>query len=291
MHTFLSSLHEREFLQRTAAVLPLLARALIRSTAPASGIGRHKLVDALRSKLASRAAGHAVNPLSEQFLTLVSRELQTSTAVILGWASTIHKRQLRGEELMTAFKAIEQNAHAQNRLVQNLLERSRIINGSCVLARERICLSQVIRTALDEVREVMHCEGTRLALTIKAADYRLTADPVRLQQVFRNLLSNAVTFTPCGGHVSVELSRSGDTATVLIKDDGVGIRPEVLLQIFDGMQWDSRTAAASETRVGLGLWVARHIIERHHGVIRAESDGPGSGATFSVMLPLGPVNC
>ena len=116
----------------------------------------------------------------------------------------------------------------------------------------------------------------------------MSADPVRLQQVFTNLLSNATKFTPPGGHIAVEASCTASTAVVTIKDDGVGISPEYLPHVFDGFQQDLHTQASSSRGLGLGLSIARHFVERHGGMIRATSGGPGKGATFTVVLPLQP---
>jgi CheY-like chemotaxis protein len=116
----------------------------------------------------------------------------------------------------------------------------------------------------------------------------MSADPVRLQQVFTNLLSNAAKFTPPGGHIAVEASCTTSTATVVITDDGVGIDREFLPHLFDGFQQDPRAQVSSARGLGLGLSIARHFVERHGGMIQVTSDGPGKGATFTVVLPLQP---
>jgi CheY-like chemotaxis protein len=151
-----------------------------------------------------------------------------------------------------------------------------------------VSISQILRAAVEQMRPAFDHNHQQLTTTISDTEYPMSADPVRLQQVFTNLLSNAMKFTPPGGHIAVEASCTASTAVVAIKDDGVGISTEFLPRVFDGFQQDPRTQAASSRGLGLGLSIARHFVERHGGTIRADSEGPGKGATFTVVLPLQP---
>jgi CheY-like chemotaxis protein len=207
-------------------------------------------------------------------------------SVVLGWASTIRRRQLQKDALEAAIDAIERNAQVQSRLVQDLLDRSRIASGRLRLEPQVISLSETVRAAVEQMRPIFDHNHLHLTTTIHEGQYAMSADPVRLQQVFTNLLSNAGKFTPPGGYVAVDASCTPSLATVTIKDDGIGISPEFLPHLFDGFQQDPRGAAAAARGLGLGLSIARHFVERHGGMIKAASDGPGKGATFTVVLPL-----
>jgi len=151
-----------------------------------------------------------------------------------------------------------------------------------------VSLAEIVRAAVEQMRPTFDHNHVQLTTAIEETPHPLLGDAVRLQQVFTNLLSNAAKFTPAGGHVGVELSSVGNTATVTIRDDGVGIGTEFLPHVFDGLRQDPRTADVNVRGLGLGLSIARHFVERHGGTIRASSDGPGKGATLTVVLPLQP---
>jgi CheY-like chemotaxis protein len=149
-----------------------------------------------------------------------------------------------------------------------------------------ISITEVLRAAVEQTRPVFDRNHVQLTTAIKDTAYPMSADPVRLQQVFTNLLANAAKFTPPGGHVSVEAASTATTATVTVQDDGMGISPEFIPHVFDGLAQDPLTSPYTPRGLGLGLSIARHFVERHGGTIRATSDGPGKGATFTVALPL-----
>jgi CheY-like chemotaxis protein/two-component sensor histidine kinase len=209
-------------------------------------------------------------------------------SLVQGWASAIRKRHLHGEALNVALDAIERNAQVQSRLVQDILDRSRIVTGRLRLEPQIVSVSEILRAAWEQMRPTFDRNHVQLTTAIRDAQYPMSADPIRLQQVFTNLLSNAVKSTSPGGHISVEATCTPGTAAVTIKDDGVGISPEFLPHVFDGFQQDPRTLAASSRGLGLGLSIARHFVERHGGTIRAASDGHGKGASLTVELPLQP---
>jgi CheY-like chemotaxis protein len=262
-------------------------RTLFGSDTIARSTGAREAVASCKSTQVVAVQEQSPTPFQERLLSRLARDVQTSASVILGWASTIHRSQTCDERLMSAVRAIERNAREQNRLAENLLERSRIIAGSFTLSREWGSLVDMIRIVVDEMREVADRKGIILSDEVMDADYCLIGDQLRLLQVFRNVLSNAVRFTPRDGHVWVDLSRCGQTATILIKDDGPGIRAERLTHICDGTQDRADSLEASSEGTGLGLWVARHIVEGHNGILRVESDGR-NGSAVVVTLPLGP---
>jgi CheY-like chemotaxis protein len=186
----------------------------------------------------------------------------------------------------TALDAIEQNARHQVRLIEDLLDVSRIVTGNLVLQRERIDVAAVLHAGLEAAGAAADAKGIAVQIELAAVGPVL-GDPARLQQVFANLLSNAIKFTPDGGKISVDLGPAqGRTAEVTMADTGVGIRADILPYVFDRF----RQADSSTTRryggLGLGLAIARHLVELHGGTIAAESAGEGRGATFRVRLPL-----
>jgi signal transduction histidine kinase/CheY-like chemotaxis protein len=264
----------------------LLVSGLIIALTTVVKASRRRLDEGLWREQKARAEAEAANQTKDDFLSLVSHELQTPVSVVLGWASAIRKRQLRGDALNVALDAIERNAQVQSRLVQDILDRARIVTGRLRLEPQVVSITEILRAAVEQMRPVFDHNRIQLTTAIRDTEHRLSADPVRLQQVFTNLLSNAAKFTPPGGHVTVEASSTASTATVVIKDDGVGISAEFLPHVFDGFQQDPRTSASASRGLGLGLSIARHFVERHDGTIRAASDGPGKGATFTVMFPV-----
>jgi CheY-like chemotaxis protein len=195
---------------------------------------------------------------------------------------------LQGDALNVALDAIERNAQVQSRLVQDILDRARIVTGRLRLEPQVVSLTELLRATVEQMRPTFDREHIQLTTAIEDAEYLMSADPVRLQQVFTNLLSNAAKFTPPGGHVTIEASSNASIATVTISDDGLGISSSFLPRVFEGFLPDRRSSASTSPGLGLGLSIARHFVERHGGTIRAASDGPGKGSRFTVVLPLQP---
>lgn len=285
-HFFLRTIGESGVERWDRVGMFLLVGGLITSLTTVVKANRRRLDDSLWREHKARAEAEAANQSKDDFLSLVSHELQTPVSVVVGWAAAIRKRQLRGDALNVAVDAIERNAQIQSRLIQDLLDRARIVSGRLRLQPQVVSITEILRAAIEQLRPTFDHNHVQLTMAIEDTRYPMSADPVRLQQVFTNLLSNAAKFTPPGGHVAVEASCNARQATVTITDDGVGISPEFLPRVFDGFQQDLRTASAASHGLGLGLSIARHFVERHGGTIRAVSDGPGKGATFTVVLPM-----
>jgi hypothetical protein len=287
-HFFLQAIGEPRVEQWDRVALFLLVGALITSLTTVLRANRRRLADGLWREQKARAEAEAANQSKDDLLSLISHELQTPVSVVQGWATAIRKRQLHGEALNVALDAIERNAQVQSRLVQDILDRSRIVNGRLRLEPQIVSVSEVLRAAVEQMRPTFDHHHLQLTTTIRDVQDHMSADPVRLQQVFTNLLSNAAKFTPPGGHIAVETLCTSSTVVVTIRDDGVGISPEFLPHVFDALQQDPRTLASTSRGLGLGLSIARHFVERHGGTIRAASDGTGKGAAFTVVLPLQP---
>lgn len=241
--------------------------------------------DAAAEALAARAEAEQANRLKDEFLAVLSHELRTPLNAVLGWTQILTARDVRPSTVGRGLASIKRNAEAQQRLVEDLLDVSRIVTGKFPIERRPSVLRAVLAAALDAMGPAAAEKRVDLQATL-SDDVIVDADPYRLQQVATNLLSNAIKFTPGGGRIVVSLSTRGTDAVLVVEDTGQGIDPTVLPHIFDRF----RQGDASSTRVhgglGLGLAIARHIVEAHGGSIAAASPGAGKGATFTVTLPL-----
>lgn len=219
-------------------------------------------------------------------MATLSHELRTPLNAVLGWANTLRTGHRRPEELAEGLETIERNARVQAQLIDDLLDMSRIISGKVRLDIQRLNLPTIIATSVETVRPSAVAKGVRLQMVIDPLNFPVSGDPNRLQQVFWNLLNNAIKFTPKGGRIQVLLERVNSEVEVSITDTGEGIPPEFLPYIFDRF----KQADASTTRryrgLGLGLAIVKHLVELHGGTVRAKSAGIGKGATFIVSLPL-----
>ena len=225
------------------------------------------------------------NRLKDEFLSTLSHELRTPLNAVFGWARILRLRQLDGNTAH-AVEVIERNAEAQIRLIEDVLDVSRIITGKMTLSMESVVIGTVLGAAVDAVRPAMEAKGVRLEADLGQDVPSVFADRHRLQQVFWNVLSNAVKFTGTGGLITVTLRRANGCAEVQIGDSGVGIRRDVLPFVFDRF----RQADSSPTRrhggLGLGLAIVRHLVELHGGTVEADSPGEEHGATFTIRLPI-----
>jgi signal transduction histidine kinase/ActR/RegA family two-component response regulator len=225
--------------------------------------------------------------LKDEFLATVSHELRTPLNAILGWATLLHKGKLDDGTATRGIKAIERNAKAQAQLVEDLLDVSRIISGNLRLDVQPIVLTSVIKAAMDSVQPAADSKGLQLQVVVDPAVDNARGDAARLQQVIWNLLSNSIKFTPNGGHVSVKVEGSDSTAEITVTDTGDGISNEFLPFVFDRFKQGDGSITRKHDGLGLGLAIARHLVELHGGTIEAESAGEGLGSAFKVRLPLG----
>ncbi len=234
----------------------------------------------------ARAAAEAASLMKDEFLATLSHELRTPLNAIVGWTHLLRSGTLSGEKLQRAVETIERNAYAQARLIDDLLDVSAIVSGKMSLEVRPVELAKVVEAVLEGVRPAADAKGIRLQVALDPDAGPVPGDAARLQQVVWNLLSNAVKFTPVGGRVRVGLERRGGHARLSVHDSGVGIEPDFLPHVFEPFrQADSGTTRA-QGGLGLGLAIVRRLVELHGGSARAESDGPGQGATFVVDLPL-----
>lgn len=247
------------------------------------------LIDALERERA--ALRHALeelaraNRLKDEFLSTLSHELRTPLNAILGWAQLLRSQALDPPGQQRAVETIERNAWAQARLVDDLLDTARIASGKLHLDIRPLDLLQVLDAALETVRPAARSKSIRLHRRVGDRVLPYQGDAQRLQQVFWNLLSNAVKFTPQGGEVTVSAAVKGAGLRVTVTDTGPGIPAALLPRIFERFSQADGSAARSFGGLGLGLAIARHVVELHGGTIGVESPGPGKGATFWVVLP------
>jgi PAS domain S-box-containing protein len=229
------------------------------------------------------------NRLKDEFLATVSHELRTPLTAILGWAHLLRTGQAGDEKTVKALETIERNARAQAQLIDDLLDVSRIITGKIRIDVRPVDPNSFIEAAVEAVRPAAEAKGVRLQRIMDTGVVTVSGDPVRLQQVVWNLLSNAIKFTPKGGRVQVRLERVNSHIEIGVSDTGPGIEPEFLPYVFDRFrQADGRTTR-QHGGLGLGLSIVRHLVELHGGTVRAESEGEGKGASFTVLLPVAPV--
>jgi signal transduction histidine kinase/ActR/RegA family two-component response regulator len=237
---------------------------------------------------ASRAEALHASRLKDEFLATLSHELRTPMTPILGWAQILQRSAGVGPQVLQAAEVIERNARAQNKIVDDLLDMSRIVSGKVRLDVQALDLDQLAGDALETVAAAARARGITLEREAEPDLPTVLGDPHRLQQVLWNLLSNAIKFTGPGGRVRLTMVRARDGVEIAVADTGQGIRADFLPHVFERF----RQADSSNTRhhagLGLGLSIVKQLIELHGGNVRAESAGEGRGATFTVSLPVRP---
>jgi len=240
----------------------------------------------LASERVARSTAEHTSRMKDEFLATLSHELRTPLNAILGWSQVLRNGHRSAGDLTEGLAAIERNARVQTKLIEDLLDMSRIISGKIRLDIQNILPITFIEEAIATVRLSAQAKGVRLEPVLDSLAGPVNGDPSRMQQVVWNLLSNAVRFTPKGGKIQIILRRVNSHIEIAIADTGQGIRPEFLTAVFDRF----RQADASTTRrhggLGLGLSIAKQLVELHGGSIAAQSAGEGHGATFVVQLPL-----
>jgi len=254
-------------------------------------IAEHKLIERERAGLLAReqearAAAETASRLKDEFLASVSHELRAPLTAILGWAEMLRSGTLDAAVADRALLSIERNAQAQARLVDDLLDASRIIAGKLRLNLLPVELVSVVESAVDMARPAVEAKQLRLKLALEPWVGPFTGDPDRLKQIVWNLLSNAIKFTPAGGSIEVRLERLGDKALITVSDTGHGISPEFLPYVFDRFIQSDGSINRIYGGLGLGLAIVKHLVESHGGTVNAFSPGKDKGAEFTVILPL-----
>jgi signal transduction histidine kinase len=243
---------------------------------------REKLRQLLIREREAREEAQTANRLKDEFLAASSHELRTPLSAILGWAKILLKGRLDQVKSVQALETIERNATILSRLIDDLLDISRIISGRLQIDSGPLSLTPVIEAAADMIRPAADAKGIRLCLALEPADYQVMGDSTRLQQVVWNLLSNSVKFTPPDGRVDITLDQVGSNARITVRDTGQGISPEFLPYVFDRFRQESNKSGG----LGLGMAITKNLVELHGGAIEVYSAGEGQGTTFKVYIPL-----
>jgi PAS domain S-box-containing protein len=242
----------------------------------------------LSAEQAARMDAERASRTKDEFLATLSHELRTPLNAILGWATILKggNSQLDADDLRQGLETIERNARVQTQIIEDLLDMSRIISGKVRLDVQRLSMEPVLRAAVETVTPAADAKGIRIQTVLDPLAGPVSGDPNRLQQVFWNLLTNAIKFTPKGGRVQVVLERVNSHLEVSITDTGEGIRPEFLPHVFDRFRQADPSTTRRHGGLGLGLSIVKQLIELHGGTVRAKSAGAGQGSTFTVSLPL-----
>lgn len=240
----------------------------------------------LKLERTAREAAEESNRLKDEFLATVSHELRTPLTAILGWSRMLEGGTLDDSVTQQAVETIWRNAKAQAQIVDDILDVSRIITGNLYLDLHPLEVVPVVENAINVVRPTADAKGIRIETYFDRTPAMISGDANRLQQVVWNLLSNAVKFTASGGRVSVKVSQTGSAVEVRVSDSGQGISQEFLPYVFDRFRQADSTTTRQHGGLGLGLAIARHLVEIHGGTIMASSPGLGRGATFTIRLPL-----
>ena len=234
----------------------------------------------------ARAEAEAANRIKDEFLATLSHELRTPLTSLLGWSSVLREAKRDERVLSQGLEAIDRNARVQAQLIDDLLDVSRIVSGKLNLDVRPLNIASVTRAAINVVQPAADAKGITLDYWAQPGLGAISADSARLQQIIWNLLSNAVKFTPHGGKISVRLEQDGSNVKVIVRDTGQGIDPEFLPRVFDRFRQADSSTTRSFGGLGLGLAIARHLVELHGGTVSAHSDGVGKGAMFSASFPL-----
>jgi PAS domain S-box-containing protein len=233
----------------------------------------------------ARADAEEANRLKDEFLATISHELRSPLNAILGWARLLRDPSVREQQLERALEIIERNSQAQARLIEDLLDVSRIVSGKLSVQMRPVTMNSTVQGVVADMRPPAEAKDIDLRL-IEDEEIKLIGDADRLQQVVWNLLSNAIKFTPQGGRIEVELRRVGEQAELRVSDTGRGISPDFLPHVFDRFSQATGGDSRARAGLGLGLTIVRYIVEAHGGTVKADSAGVGQGATFICTFPL-----
>jgi signal transduction histidine kinase len=235
---------------------------------------------------AARAQAEASNRIKDEFLATLSHELRNPINAILGWARMLAGEQQSDKEFHDhAVEVIARNARMQAQIIEDMMDVSRIIAGKFELNVDAVDLAKAAQAAVDTVRPAADDKGVQLNVSLEQS-LVVSGDATRLQQVFLNLLTNSIKFTPAGGQVRVTLQRTDSTARITVADTGKGIDADFLPHIFERFRQDDLTFSRKHTGLGLGLAIVHRVVQLHGGEIKAYSEGREKGSTFIVTLPI-----
>lgn len=247
-------------------------------------ITQRKQAELERVELLAKA--EAANRIKDEFLAVLSHELRTPLNPILGWTQLLRSNKLPPDRIDQALETIERNAVLQAEMIKDLLDVSRILRGKLQLNPVNIDLIDIINTAIETVGLAADTKSIQIITNLVPETVFIKGEPNRLQQIFWNLLANAVKFTPSGGTVNIELTQNNKQAKVQVSDTGKGISCDFLPYVFDYFRQENSSSTRNAGGLGLGLAIVRHLVELHGGQIQVESPGINKGTTFTVEIPL-----
>lgn len=240
----------------------------------------------LENERVARSEAERASQLKDEFLATLSHELRTPLNAILGWSQLILSGNMKNDDIHRGLETIERNARAQNKLIEDLLEMSSIISGKVRLDMQQLDVVSLIEAAVESVKPTAQAKGVALQKKIAPRISPIIGDPNRLQQIFWNLLSNSLKFTPKGGKIEVVVEQSSSFLEIRINDSGLGIAPEFMPYVFDRFRQGDASLTRQYGGLGLGLAIVKQLVELHGGAVRAESAGAAQGSSFVVHLPL-----
>jgi signal transduction histidine kinase/CheY-like chemotaxis protein len=244
--------------------------------------------DLVQREQEARLEAETANRTKDDFLGTLSHELRTPLTAIVGWVSMLRQRKLDPAREDHALRVIERSARTEARLVEDLLDVTRIVNGQMRLKISEVSLIGVVDAAMEAVRPAAELKGVSLNRHVEGDVATVVGDPHRLQQVVWNLLANSVRFTSRGGRVDITLRPAGTATELSVSDTGIGIAPDLLPHVFERFRQGDTGTMRAHGGLGLGLAIVRHLVELHGGTVRARSAGEGHGSTFTVVLPAAP---
>jgi PAS domain S-box-containing protein len=242
--------------------------------------------EVLQSERVARNESERVSRMKDEFLATLGHELRTPLNAMLGWTQVLKRQPALQGALLEGLDVIERNARMQAQIIEDLLDMSRIVSGKIRLDVQRVDLASVVEAAVTAIRPTAQAKGIRLQVVLDPLARAVSGDPHRLQQVFWNLLTNALKFTPKDGRVSVTLERVNSHLEVSVSDNGEGIDPAFLPHVFERFRQADASTSRQYGGLGLGLSIVKQLVELHGGSVSAKSAGAGKGSSFRVALPL-----
>jgi signal transduction histidine kinase/ActR/RegA family two-component response regulator len=280
----LKSLRNVTLLDRPVAARVLTSAAEV---AVRSRLRQYEIRDLINSEQSARREAENAARAKDEFLAVVSHELRTPLNGIFGWAQILKRKPPTPEALSEGLNAIERGARAQTRLIEDILDMSRITSGKVHLDLQDIEACPFMEAAIETVKPDADAKNIQIVQALDAKAGPIEGDPARLQQVALNLLSNAVKFTPPGGEIQVACRHLRDQVEITVSDTGIGIEPGFLPHVFDQFRQADSSSTRSYGGLGLGLAIVKQLVELHGGSVSASSPGRNKGATFKVILPIG----
>ncbi|MBN3898206.1 MAG: PAS domain S-box protein [Nostoc sp. NOS(2021)] len=295
--TGVSRIYEKEYIHRNGKRVPIVLGIALLNDSQDNGVAfvlditdrksaEKECAHLLQRERTARQQAEIANKVKDEFLAVLSHELRTPLNSILGWSKMLRTRKFDEKTINHALETIERNAKLQTQLIEDLLDVSRILQGKLNLNICPVSLVMVVEAALETVKLAAQAKSIQIQTIFDPTLGQVMGDSNRLQQVVWNLLSNAVKFTPIGGRVEIRLMQADKQAEIQVSDTGKGIPPEFLPYLFDYFRQADSTTTRTFGGLGLGLAIARKVVEMHGGNVQAESPGEGLGATFTVELPL-----